>query len=55
MMAGAASQRIKHVVDPCGLVLPRVAAGTIRESKRREIKGDHMKAGRGQHVAGMPP
>ena len=55
MMAGASLQRIKHVVDPGGLVLPRVTAGTVRESKRREIEGDHMKAGGGQRVAGMPP
>ena len=55
MMAGGSFQRIEHVVDARSLVLPRVAAGTVRESKRREIEGDHMKAGRGQRVAGMPP
>ena len=55
MMAGAAFSVIEHIVDPRGLVLPRVTAGTVRESKRREIEGDHMKAGRGQRVAGMPP
>jgi hypothetical protein len=48
-------QRIQHVADPGGLVLSRVTAGAIRESKWREIEGDHMKAGLGQHVAGMPP
>ena len=52
---GRSLQRIQHVIDPGGLVVPRITAGTVRESKRREIEGDHMKACRGQHVAGMPP